>query len=762
VRCYHIHITGRVQGVGFRPFIYRLANVYKGSGWVSNTLNGVHIEIEGLLNIEDFCYDIKHKCPPQARIEKLSVREINISKHGSFLIVDSDKEGKADMQVTPDFAICPECRNEINDPANRRFNYPFTTCTNCGPRFSIMRKLPYDRHLTTMESFAQCKTCSEEFHDPEDCRFYSQTNSCPNCSIHLSLYDKDKRKLNIPEDQIIENVAKALLSGKIVAIKGIGGYLLCADATSEGVIKTLRERKKRPAKPFALMYPDKAFAAKDALLTEDITNEWESPESPIVLCLLKQDFSSGIKFDQIAPGLNRVGIMLPYAPLFVMLMDMVRRPIIATSGNVSGSPIIYRDEEAIEILSDIADLIVTNDREIVVPQDDSVIQYSDTTGQRIILRRSRGMAPSFNSQAGIDSKEEVLAMGAMLKSTFGMIYSNRYYISQYLGDTSTLESQISYESTLHHMMQLLSFTPSTVLTDAHPDYPSSLLGDEIAKKFGSKVIKIQHHEAHSYAVLSENALIHDKCILSVVWDGTGYGDDGQIWGGECFEYRNYSHVRIGQWQYYPHILGDKMSLEPRISALSLVWDIAEAESVLFKKFTENEIGNYRKILSKNNLKTSSVGRIFDAVSSLLEITDYNTFEGEAAMKLEAVAIKYLEDRKDFKESYSVFLSDSGIIKTSELFSGIVADMIKGCESGYIAAKFHMTLVQIIGKFLSRFNYQKVVFSGGVFQNNLLVDLIIRTLSDKYSVYFHKHLSSNDECIPFGQLTAYQVLRNKQK
>jgi hydrogenase maturation protein HypF len=443
-------------------------------------------------------------------------------------------------------------------------------------------------------------------------------------------------------------------------------------------------------------------------------------------------------------------------------MNKIQKPIIATSGNVSGSPIIFKDDEALEVLSEIADLILVNDRQIVVPQDDSVLQFSEETGQKIILRRSRGMAPSFSFSLKNNPNKELLAMGAMLKSTFGLIHVNRYYISQFLGDTSTLESQVSYETTLDHMMNLLSFTPEEVITDLHPDYPATILGDKIADRGGIPRKRVQHHEAHSYAVLAENNLLDDDRVLSVVWDGTGYGRDGQIWGGEFFEYSEYAHHRVGQWMYYHHILGDKMSLEPRISALCLIRDVQNNEGLIDKKFEDRELRNFDVILQKGKLYASSVGRIFDGVSSILDLTDYNTYEGEAAMYLEALAVTYLEDHTDFKEHYDVGISETGVINTSELISGILQDKNQGLDRAWIAAKFHVTLAFIIENFMKKFKYKKVAFSGGVFQNNLLVELIIKTLIGNYSVYFHKDLSPNDECIPFGQLIAHQVEDKKLK
>jgi hydrogenase maturation protein HypF len=758
VNSYHIHIKGRVQGVGFRPFIYRLANNYKLKGWVSNTLDGVHIEADGIKDIDQFCKSIQDDHPVQARIDEIKVDEIPFREFQEFSIVESKSEGIADIQLTPDFAICPECLLELNDPSNRRRQYPFITCTNCGPRYSIIRKLPYDRDLTSMSAIPACEICMEEYEDPEDRRFYSQTNSCPHCSIHLSLYNSEKEKQDLEINTIFDIVSEAILSGKIVAIKGIGGYLLCADSTSEEAIRTIRSRKKRPSKPFALMYPDIDTAKQDVLVNEEIISAWESPESPIILCPLKKNFSSDLKIDAIAPGLRKMGIMMPYAPLFAMLMERIKKPIIATSGNVSGSPIIYEDEEALEVLSEFADYILVNNREILVPQDDSVVQYANNSKLRILLRRSRGMSPSFNTDHKLDSDIRVLAMGAMLKSTFGITHQKRYYISQFLGDTSILESQLSYEATLDHLLGLLNFKPSMILTDAHPDYPSTILGKDIAGRTEIPVLKIQHHEAHSFAVLAENDLLHEKKILSVVWDGTGYGTDGHIWGGEFLEYSGNDHKRIGQWEYYPHILGDKMSREPRISALCLQSQTEGYDGIIKDKFSSEEYGNYGKILRKEGLLTSSVGRLFDGVSSLLGIVDYNTYEGEAAMVLESLATEYLENNPEYHDKYDVEITETGVVRTRDLISGILEDIVHGVNPAQIACKFHISLIEVIQKFLIKFDMQNVVFSGGVFQNSLLVDLIYAKLNDQYSVYFHKELSPNDECIPFGQLIAYQIFK----
>ncbi len=755
---FHIHITGRVQGVGFRPFIHRLASKYHLDGWVGNFPDGVHIEIGYSVEIDKICDKIINEAPDQALIENLTVVETQIDYMDGFSIKESFNTGKTDMQVTPDFAICQDCIDELKDSSNKRYNYPFITCTNCGPRYSIIHKVPYDRAFTSMDPFKMCDSCSDEYYNVEKRRFYSQTNSCPECPIQLALYDNKRIKLNFDQEQILDKVSGAILSNKIVAIKGIGGYLLFADATSEKAISELRKRKMRPAKPFALMYPNSSMAGKDVFLDYEVLSEWNSPESPIVLCKLKHDHSSGVIPELIAPGLNRIGIMMPYTPLFLLLIEKINRPIIATSGNISGSPIIYKDNEALDTFVNIADFILVNDRRILVSQDDSVVQFSNFNREKIILRRSRGLAPGFQCNLKVNTDLGVLAMGAMLKSTFGINHLGRTYLSQYLGNTESLESQNSYDKCLDHMTKLLGFTPSVVVTDLHPDYPTTSKGELLAQNYHAELYKVQHHEAHSLAVLGENDLLDKKNILSIVWDGTGYGEDGQIWGGEYFHYDGHKNLRIGHWGYFPHILGDKMTQEPRISALSLSCQLQDSFDLLKDKFDQFEWTNYRTLLRSVKIRSSSVGRIFDAVASLIGISDINSYEGEAAMRLEALAENYLFEKSDFNEYYKISISENAIISTTDLISGIIGDILKEKNSAYIAAKFHISLVEVIRNTAYILKYSKIAFSGGVFQNGLLVDLIIKILGKEYNLYFHKQLSPNDECIPYGQLMAFQKLK----
>jgi hydrogenase maturation protein HypF len=757
-------MQGRVQGVGFRPFIYREATKRKLEGWVSNTKDGAHIEILAPNSgaVKEFCDNIRENCPKQARIERMDIREVPFQQTGPFYIRHSEQSGPASLSLTPDFAICGDCKEELFDRDNRRFNYPFITCTNCGPRFSIIRHIPYDRVVTTMEKFEMCPSCSKEYSNPLDRRFYSQTNSCPDCPVELALFDSNGESIAIDQAEIVPFVSNAILEGKIMAVKGIGGFLLLVDATSETAVRRLRERKKRPTKPFALMYPDIAMAEKDVHSSPSIEEMWESPESPIILCLAREGTGRDVKKELIAPGLNRLGIMLPYAPLFLLIMKRVNKPLVATSGNITESPIIYKDREALESLAGIADYVLANNREIVVPQDDSVIQYTPFQQRKIIVRRSRGLAPAFNELKPLGKfNESMLAMGAMLKSTFGIYHRDRFYISQYLGNTESLESQQNYEQVLDHVSRVLDFRPERILVDMHPDYPSTFLGEKRSAEMGIPLKTVQHHEAHAFAVLGENELLDNDRILCVIWDGTGLGYDRQIWGGEFLIYEDKKFSRTGHFSYYNHFSGDKMALEPRLSLLSLLSDNPDTSDVLKDKFNDSDLTNYRRIGKNNLLKTSSAGRLFDAIASLLDISDFNYYEGESAMNLEAEANEMYLENPDYHDFYELSFMRDEIVDLPGLIDRIVSDKRGGSLTRReIALKFHVTLVKIIEMYAERHHLRHIAFSGGVFQNALLIDLICRDMMDKFKLYFHKELSPNDECISYGQMISYYVSRRK--
>ncbi|MCF6241874.1 MAG: carbamoyltransferase HypF, partial [Bacteroidales bacterium] len=635
---FHIHFQGQVQGVGFRPFVYKKAIEYNLKGWVNNTNTGVHIEVNGDYNIvKTFYQDILNQPPDLAIITESEMYEIEAVSFDSFQIVHSDNKEQPNLLLTPDYGICPDCLKELFNPENRRYLYPFITCTNCGPRYSIIKKLPYDRENTTMNKFAMCELCASEYLNPLDRRYYSQTNSCTDCPVEMSVLNTDKK---YKQKEIIQLIQNALTEGKIIAVKGIGGYLLMADATNAETIKTLRNRKHRPFKPFALMYPGDSLLFADVIASETEKKLYQGIEAPIVLFRVKENLKSALQKDLIAPELKQIGVMNAYTPLYHLILKGIDFPIIATSANISESPIIYQDNEAAQELARIADLIIANNREIVVPQDDSVMRFSPVYQQKIIIRRSRSLSPTFiDPHKNIHSQQTLLAMGAGLKSSFAFFTQGNIYVSQYLGNLNGFKSQESYEKVIRHFLKLFETEPKIIVADKHPQYFSTEFGHILAKEFSAKFYFVQHHKAHFTSVLAENGLINsNNKVLGVIWDGVGLGNDGAIWGSEFFIYNKKKMERIAHFEYFTHLALDKFALEPRLPALSLCKDIDEANDLLKTKFNKLELNNYRKLIQNNTLKTASAGRLFDAVASLLNIRDYNSFEGEAAMLMESSAL----------------------------------------------------------------------------------------------------------------------------
>ena len=750
---WHIHIEGLVQGVGFRPFVYKAALDQKLVGWVINGVDGVHIRFNADRKKANRFYNgILKSAPRLSRIMNHSLDEAASEVFENFEIRESNVTGTPNLLITPDFALCKDCEEELFNKGDRRFHYPFITCTNCGPRYSIVQTLPYDRPRTTMDPFQMCQLCEEEYNNALERRHFSQTNSCDECGVNLLLEDSSGNIEKDEPDLLVSKVGQHILAGKIIGVKGIGGYLLMADAENEDAVQLLRERKDRPTKPFALMYPDIESIRQDVYLTEAEEKLIMSVESPIVLLKLREKSKTKIAVNNIAPGLNEIGVMRPYAPLFALLMKTIRKPLIATSGNVSGSPVIYSDEMARSQLFNICDFILTNDREIVVPQDDSVEKLLPDE-RKLVFRRSRGYAPNFVHNHFAKSVPDMLAMGAMLKSTFALTNNGNTYVSQYLGDLESFDTQESYNKTLQHFFKLFKPKPNEILVDLHPNYYSTQKGKEIARAMGVPVIEVQHHEAHLMAVLAENHLLEKKDkVLGVIWDGTGLGRDMQIWGGEYFIYDNNQIERVGHLPYFKHILGDKFSREPRLAALSLCHSHCLNSDSLESRFTSEEWELYSKILNKeNNLLTSSMGRLFDGVSSFLEITNHNTFEGEAAMHLQTKAERFA--RKNGLINNTFLSLDGGL---GQCLNEIMIGVNAGINKGKIAYDFHNWLVNQVRIQAIENNVEKVVFSGGVLQNSLLLYLLKQRLGSDFELYFHKQLSPNDECISFGQLVSAYV------
>ena len=751
----HIHFKGRVQGVGFRPHVYRLARKMKLTGWVNNTSNGVHIHVTGEVGTVGSFYQRLLKSPPRlAIIQSHSIHQIRRENYDSFEIVKSARQEATDLLITPDFAICDDCRRELFDPDNRRYHYPFITCTNCGPRYSIIQDLPYDRPNTTMDFLEMCDECADEYQDPENRRYYSQTNSCGDCAIDLSLRDSRGELLSVDPEEIILSVADALQSGKIIAVKGIGGYLIMTDARNEASIKLLRSRKRRPQKPFAVMFPSLDLMEKAVSLTHPMIEALNSPASPVVLAPLKAE--ADICAEDIAPGNPFLGVMLPYAPLFELILSAFNGPVVATSGNISGSPIIYEEVTAHKILSSLADLILDNNRDIVVPQDDSVLRFTATSQQPIFLRRSRGYAPSLIHKAFGHWNKPVLAVGGELKNTFGLIHQGQTYVSQYLGDMKEYLTQQSFNHTLEHLIRLLDFEPDVILCDQHPAYFTAQLASAYAKKKELPLVKIQHHEAHFAAVLAENNLLRtNESVLGIIWDGTGWSGYETIWGGECFLFQDRKFIRCGHLQPFQHILGDKMSEEPRISALSLICAHPDKTHLLRNKFNELEWKFYNQTLArKKGMATTSMGRFFDGVASLLGLKDHNTFEAEAVMALEFAGMKGRQlAENDLTDRWDIPVQNT--LPTSRIINHLIEELENGTSPEILAFRFHLTLAHLVKKMAIQQGIHKIAFSGGVFQNALLTELLDEVMPEM-NLYFHQQLPPNDECISYGQLAHFYI------
>ncbi len=741
-----------MQGVGFRPFVYQLAHRHGLSGRVSNRSDGVRIMVNASREeLRSLVNDLLNEHPSIARITRHTVDAMPWEDFDDFTIVPSQATDRTNVLLTPDLGLCVACREELRQPIDRRHDYAFTTCTHCGPRYSIIQGLPYDREITTMAPFPLCRTCQREYHDPTDRRYYAQTNTCPTCAIPLQLYDQKNRLLTDDPAQAVRRVAKALNEGAIVAIKGIGGYLLLGDAAQPEVIRTLRLRKQRPSKPLALMYPSLAMLAEDVPLSATLREELTGPVSPIVLLPLTAAVRRRVAHDLVAPQLDRFGVMLPYAPLYEVLMHVVNRPLVASSANESSSPIIYQDNDP--SLSALADYRLTHPRAIVVPQDDSVVQYSPVAQQRIVLRRSRGLAPTYvPTRPWAD--ESVLATGGQLKSTFAYTHRGTAYVSQHLGDLDNYDGQQNYRHVLDHLLSVLGSRPEVIVHDQHPQYFTTAYAQELARGYAARLVSVPHHQAHFAAVLGEHDLTDaPEVILGVVWDGTGRGEDGQVWGGEFFAYHDYNFKRVGHFSYFRHLLGDKMAREPRLSALSLAPGADAAKLHLRSRFSAPEWSYYHKQLAHDGLKTSSVGRLFDAVAGWLGVNSVS-YEGEAAGYLETLATRYVQQHG--YASLRSYLPETIVsqISTQQIMAGAVADLARETPEK-IAANFHYTLAWVIKSVAQQHNVRQVAFSGGVFQNALLVDMVVQCLSD-YKLYFHRQLSPNDENISFGQLTHYHI------
>jgi len=745
----NIIIKGIVQGVGFRPFIHKLVKNYNLSGWVLNSNQGVEMDIEGKTEeINNFINDIKKKLPPLARIEKIEVNQLPLIGYKGFNIKKSIvKEEGGFVLVSPDISICKDCLQELFDLHNRRFRYPFINCTNCGPRFTIIKDIPYDRGKTTMNNFKMCSLCQSEYDDIEDRRYHAQPNACVDCGPQVSLY-QNKRKLEGIDP--IEKSVKLLKEGKIGAIKGLGGFHLACDATNNKAVTRLRRLKNREAKPFALMSPDLEKINQFCEVNKK-EEEWLINQSRPVVLLKKK--KNNLISPLVAPNNNCLGVMLPYTPLHYLLLKDNFTALIMTSGNITDQPIIGYNQEALEKLDRIADFFLLYNRDIFNRCDDSVVKIIND--DNVFFRRSRGYVPH---PIILDFKlKEVLALGGELKNTISFSKENYVFLSQYLGDLKSVENLEFFKESITSFKKMFEVKPEIIACDLHPDYLSTQYAEEIKVKKGLKVVRVQHHHAHIVSCMAENN-IKEK-VIGVAYDGTGYGDDGNIWGGEFLLCDLKEYIRVGHLKYYPLPGGDKAIAEPWRMVYSYLYSIygPRAKKIdidFIRRMDYDKLSIIEKMIDKNinSPLTSSCGRLFDAASSLIGIRDEVTYEGQAAMELESFCAYGIKKRYNFcicKEG------EEFIIDPQEIFIDIIKDLKKGIDKKVIAAKFHNTVaeftVNLCGKIRENTGINKIALSGGVFQNRYLTDKIISLLEkDDFQVYTQRKVPPNDGGISLGQ------------
>ncbi len=767
-------IRGAVQGVGFRPFVYRLATELGLKGWVLNSSQGVFIEAEAEKEILDaFVLRIEKEKPPLARIQSLEFSFLDPVGYTTFEIRESEKESEKTVLVLPDVATCDECVTEVWNPADRRYRYPFTNCTNCGPRFTIVESLPYDRPNTSMKIFPMCPDCAREYRDPNDRRFHAQPIACPVCGPHLQLWVVGCRTEDaligntgvMPSvlaeyDEAMKQAAQAVLDGKILAFKGLGGFLIVVDAYNPQAIRSLRLRKPRKDKPFALMFPDLLTIKKHCQVSPLAERALLSPEHPIVLLPRKPESDLP---DDIAPGNPYLGVMLPYTPMHHLFMSEVKRPVIATSGNLTDEPICTDEQESLKRLGKICDLFLVHNRPIVRHADDSIIRI--ILGKEMVLRRARGYAPfPIHLKENLPS---ILAVGGHLKNTIAISVRKNVFISQHLGDLETLESLKTFEKTIQDFLALYEVQPCLVgvACDLHPDYLSTQWAEEWTHKNGLPLIYVQHHHAHIASCMAENEL--DGEALGICWDGTGYGTDGTIWGGEFLigspsGFRRFAHLRT-----FPLPGGDMAIHEPRRVALGLLYELFgekafDMNTPALRAFSHQELRVIRQMLHKgvNCPLTSSAGRLFDVLASLLELFQTVSFEAQAAMAVEFQASHHFADGFSFElRGENPILIDWG-----PMMEEIVKLRNPERHILEIAKRFHLTLVDMMVAVAKRAGNEKIVLSGGCFQNALLLELAYQKLSNAgFQVYTHQRIPPNDGGISPGQIfVAYRVIMKKSE
>lgn len=752
-------IAGMVQGVGFRPHVYRLASQLGLKGFVRNTESGVDIHVEGKPGVpERFLAALMKSLPEHARVYGVERTACEPAGFEEFRIVESDSSPRGVPMMLPDLAPCPECLKEMRDPSSRRYHYPFTNCTHCGPRYSIIEKLPYDRAGTSMKKFRMCPECLKEYGDVEDRRFHAQPIACPSCGPSMKVLFSDGAELGFGHgfDTPAEQVAWVLADGLIVALLGVGGFQLLADASSEAAVRRLRRLKGRDAKPFAVMVPDVAAAEKLCRLSEEEKRLLVSPAAPIVL-------APGRKDVDLAPSVcmfsRFVGVMLPSSPLHALLMDVWDKPLVVTSGNLSGEPLCISVEEGLQKLGHVADVFFVHDRPVVRPVDDSVVRVAD--GRAVMVRRARGYAPRPVWRTSPDAPH-VLALGSGLKNTVCWLKDGVAVMSQHLGDLDSAASLNAFERTVETLSRTLGGVPQVIAVDAHPDGPSSALGRRLAREWNVEVVPVQHHQAHVLACAAENETPFPA--LGAAWDGTGFGTDGTVWGGEFFvmegegEPRRVARLR-------PFLLpgGDEAVREPARCACSLArqmspWRTDGLDRRLESGMTRQKREALEAMMGRNihAPATSSMGRLFDAMAFWCGFDGVAGCEGHAAMLLESWAAAAVVEEIQGDPYEWIMHESEGLLELDwrPLLKAVDDDLLAGVSRGCIARKFHDSLVNLAFDVAEHFCLDRLVLGGGCFQNAFLLEgLAGMAQSRRCRLSLPQRVPCNDGGISLGQAAA---------
>ncbi|UCG53279.1 MAG: carbamoyltransferase HypF [Candidatus Latescibacterota bacterium] len=750
-----ITIRGVVQGVGFRPFVYRLATELGLKGFVVNSPRGVFVEVEGEPPLLDtFFARIQDENPQRSYIQSLEHSVLDPIDYDTFDIRESDSEGEKIAPVLPDIATCSDCISDIFDPQNRRYRYPFTNCTNCGPRYSVIEALPYDRPNTSMKSFEMCWDCRTEYEDPMDRRFHAQPTACPVCGPRIELWDTTGR-VDATQDEALSRASGAIRDGAILALKGLGGFHLIVDARDESAVRRLRERKHRNEKPLALMYPSLELVNEHCQVSPLEKRLLTSPEAPIVLLRRRP---SALVAPSIAPANPYLGVMIPYTPLHHLLVSGMRFPIVATSGNLSEEPICIDETEALDRLGAIADLFLVHNRPIVRHVDDSVVRL--VANRVLVLRRARGYAPLPVPLKTNPPPGAILGVGGHLKNTVAISVNDQVFLSQHIGDMSTNAAYSVFRKTVSDLQRIYVIEPERIACDAHPDYRTT----KHVEAFEPAPQKVQHHWAHVLSCMAENELEPPVCGVS--WDGTGFGPDKTIWGGEFLRANAGSFERVGHLRRFSLPGGEQAVREPRRAALGLLYeifsdDVFDMDNLTpLMTFSKDDRGILRKMLrgNINSPLTSSAGRLFDAVASLLSLRHRVSYEGQAAMELEFATWGI-----DNEESYPFDVRRNGgvwVVDWEPLTLGIMSDIESQVGVGSIATKFHNTLAELITETARRVNDERVVLTGGCFQNKYLTErTIVRLMEAGFRPYWHQRVPPNDGGIALGQVVAAALAKS---